>query len=68
MDSQRTIDQRHRITIPRDTFRRAGLHAGDDVTVRSAGRGRVIIEREDHDDGLGEMYGDRYLSWINSRA
>lgn len=68
MDGHRTIDRRHRITIPRDTFRRAGLHAGDHVTVRSGGPGRVIIERDGRDDGLGESYGDGYVSWINSGA
>ncbi len=68
MDSNRIIDQRHRITIPRETFRRAGLHPGDHVTVRPGGNGRVIIECDEHDDGLGESYGDGYISWINSRA
>lgn len=67
MDGHRTIDRRHRITIPRDTFLQAGFHPGDHVTVRPDGRGRVIIERddEDHGDGLGESYGDGYVSWIN---
>lgn len=68
MDDHRTIDPRHRITIPGETFRRAGLHAGEQVTVRSGGPGRVIIERDERDDGLGESYGDGYVTWINSRT
>lgn len=64
MDARRTIDQRHRVTIPRQTFVQSGLHTGDRVTVRSGGPGRIVIECHEVSDGLGESYGDGYVGWI----
>lgn len=39
------LSRKHQITIPVRVLRESGLSAGDDVVVRSAGPGRVEIER-----------------------
>ena len=40
------ISSKHQITIPTDALRGAGLAAGDRVSARADGAGRVILERE----------------------
>jgi bifunctional DNA-binding transcriptional regulator/antitoxin component of YhaV-PrlF toxin-antitoxin module len=37
------VSSKNQITLPVAAMRAAGLHAGDDVTVRPAGRGKVIV-------------------------
>jgi len=41
------ISSKNQITIPVQALREAGLEAGDRVTARVDGPGRVILERED---------------------
>jgi bifunctional DNA-binding transcriptional regulator/antitoxin component of YhaV-PrlF toxin-antitoxin module len=40
------ISSKHQVTIPQDAMRNAGLEAGERVTARADGPGRVILERE----------------------
>jgi bifunctional DNA-binding transcriptional regulator/antitoxin component of YhaV-PrlF toxin-antitoxin module len=40
------ISSKHQVTIPQDAMRNAGLEAGERLTARADGPGRVIFERE----------------------
>jgi bifunctional DNA-binding transcriptional regulator/antitoxin component of YhaV-PrlF toxin-antitoxin module len=40
------ISAKHQITIPADALRAAGLEAGERVSARADGPGRVVLERE----------------------
>ncbi len=40
------ISSKHQVTIPQDAMRNAGLEAGERLTARADGPGRVILERE----------------------
>ena len=37
------ISSKNQITLPVEAMRRAGLHSGDEVTVRSVGEGEVLV-------------------------
>ena len=39
------VSSKNQITLPVDAMRAAGLHAGDEVTVRPLGDGEVIVAR-----------------------
>jgi bifunctional DNA-binding transcriptional regulator/antitoxin component of YhaV-PrlF toxin-antitoxin module len=41
------VSSKHQVTIPVRVLREAGLAAGDDVVIRSAGHGRIELERAD---------------------
>lgn len=49
------ISSKHQVTIPVDALRDAGLHAGERVSARADGPGRVVLEREQ--DVLAEFRG-----------
>lgn len=40
------ISSKHQITIPQEAMRNAGLEAGERLTARADGPGRVVLERE----------------------
>jgi bifunctional DNA-binding transcriptional regulator/antitoxin component of YhaV-PrlF toxin-antitoxin module len=40
------ISSKHQVTIPLDAMRNAGLRAGERLTARADGPGRVVLERE----------------------
>jgi bifunctional DNA-binding transcriptional regulator/antitoxin component of YhaV-PrlF toxin-antitoxin module len=37
------VSSKNQVTLPVDAMRAAGLHAGDEVTVRAVGNGEVIV-------------------------
>ncbi len=37
------VSAKNQITLPVETMRAAGLHAGDEVTVRPVGEGEVVV-------------------------
>ena len=37
------VSSKNQITLPVETMRAAGLHAGDEVTVRPIGDGKIIV-------------------------
>jgi AbrB family looped-hinge helix DNA binding protein len=37
------VSSKHQITIPVEAMRAAGLRAGDDLAVRSAGDGEIVL-------------------------
>ena len=39
------VSSKNQVTLPVEAMRAAGLHAGDEVTVRPLGDGEVIIAR-----------------------
>lgn len=41
------LSTKNQITVPVDVLRETGIHPGDEIVVRSAGPGRVEIERVD---------------------
>ena len=41
------VSSKHQVTIPVRVLREAGLAAGDDVTIRASGKGRIEVERAD---------------------
>jgi bifunctional DNA-binding transcriptional regulator/antitoxin component of YhaV-PrlF toxin-antitoxin module len=41
------VSSKNQITLPVATMRAAGLHAGDEVTVRPIGDGEVIVATRD---------------------
>ncbi len=41
------ISSKHQITIPQEAMRNAGLEAGERLTARADGPGRVVLEREE---------------------
>jgi bifunctional DNA-binding transcriptional regulator/antitoxin component of YhaV-PrlF toxin-antitoxin module len=49
------LSRKNQITIPVEVLRKAGLEPGDDLRVRSVGRGRVAVERRK--DVIGEYAG-----------
>jgi bifunctional DNA-binding transcriptional regulator/antitoxin component of YhaV-PrlF toxin-antitoxin module len=40
------ISSKHQVTIPQEAMCNAGLEAGDRLTARADGPGRVVLERE----------------------
>jgi bifunctional DNA-binding transcriptional regulator/antitoxin component of YhaV-PrlF toxin-antitoxin module len=40
------ISSKHQVTIPQEAMRNAGLEAGERLTARADGPGRVVFERE----------------------
>jgi AbrB family looped-hinge helix DNA binding protein len=41
------VSGKNQVTIPVSVLRQAGIAAGDDVVIRSAGSGRIELERAD---------------------
>jgi len=41
------ISSQHQVTIPQEAMRNAGLEAGERMTARADGPGRVVLEREE---------------------
>jgi bifunctional DNA-binding transcriptional regulator/antitoxin component of YhaV-PrlF toxin-antitoxin module len=41
------ISRKNQVTIPRDVLEAAGLDAGDDVRINSAGPGRIELVKSD---------------------
>ena len=39
------VSSKHQVTIPVDAMRAAGLHAGDEVVVRAAHDGEIVLAR-----------------------
>jgi len=39
------VSSKHQVTIPVDAMRAAGLHAGDEVVVRAAEDGEIVLAR-----------------------
>lgn len=37
------VSSKHQVTIPVETMREAGLHVGDEVVVRAAGDGEIVL-------------------------
>jgi bifunctional DNA-binding transcriptional regulator/antitoxin component of YhaV-PrlF toxin-antitoxin module len=37
------VSSKNQITLPVETMRAAGLHAGDEVTVRPIGEGEIVV-------------------------
>jgi bifunctional DNA-binding transcriptional regulator/antitoxin component of YhaV-PrlF toxin-antitoxin module len=37
------VSSKHQVTLPVGAMRRAGLHAGDEITVRATEQGEIII-------------------------
>lgn len=50
------ISAKHQVTIPAAALREAGLQAGDRLTARVEGPGRVVLEREE--DIVAKYAGD----------
>lgn len=65
------ISSKHQVTLPVETLRRAGLEAGDEVTIEAEGPDRIIVRRAARDrerafgvfDGL---YEPEYLERLRS--
>lgn len=66
------ISSKHQITLPVEALERAGLWAGDDVTIETDGVDRIVVRRADPDparalgifDGL---YAPGYLERLRSQ-
>jgi bifunctional DNA-binding transcriptional regulator/antitoxin component of YhaV-PrlF toxin-antitoxin module len=61
------ISSKHQVTIPQEAMRNAGLEAGDRLTARADGPGRVVLEREvdileQYAGSLTGVYGDVALA------
>ncbi|MGK2938207.1 MAG: AbrB/MazE/SpoVT family DNA-binding domain-containing protein [Solirubrobacteraceae bacterium] len=41
------VSRKHQVTIPSEVMRTAGLQAGDDVSIRAVGPGRVEMVKTD---------------------
>jgi AbrB family looped-hinge helix DNA binding protein len=60
------VSSKNQITLPVEAMRAAGLHAGDEVTVRPTGEGEITIaarrSRVRRHAGIANgIYGDREL-------
>jgi bifunctional DNA-binding transcriptional regulator/antitoxin component of YhaV-PrlF toxin-antitoxin module len=55
------LSSKNQITIPVEALRDAGLRAGDQVTVRATGRGRLEVVRDR--DWLEELAGSMPGVW-----
>lgn len=53
------ISTKHQITLPVETLERAGLKAGDEVTVEAEGPDRIVVLRapRNPDEALGIFHG-----------
>jgi len=66
------ISSKHQVTLPVDTLARAGLSAGDEVSIEAEGPDRIVVSRTPPTparalgvfDGL---YDDGYLERLRSR-
>lgn len=61
------ISRKHQATIPIDALRKAGLRAGDELSVEATGIGRIVLVRAGdsatrHAGQLTGVYGKRYLT------
>lgn len=65
------ISSKHQVTLPVESLERAGLKAGDEVTIEAEGPDRIVVARADRDparalgvfDGLYEA---EYLERLRS--
>ncbi len=39
------ISSKHQVTLPVETLKRAGLEAGDEVTIEAEGADRIVVHR-----------------------
>lgn len=71
MDARTAITAGHRLTIPDDVFRSAGLRDGSRVRVRAQGPGRLVVECDDLMDDCSDaptaVYGDHYAEGLTTR-
>jgi bifunctional DNA-binding transcriptional regulator/antitoxin component of YhaV-PrlF toxin-antitoxin module len=60
------ISSKHQVTLPVKTLRRAGLAAGDEVTVEVEGADRIVVRRalRDADRALGVFDGLYELGYL----
>jgi len=63
------ISSKHQVTIPLEAMRNAGLEAGERLTARADGPGRVVLEREAdilkvYAGALTGMYGGETLDQL----
>ena len=66
------ISSKHQVTLPVNTLKRAGLEAGDEVSIEADGADRIIVRRvsPDVDRALGVfdgLYEPGYLEQPRSR-
>jgi bifunctional DNA-binding transcriptional regulator/antitoxin component of YhaV-PrlF toxin-antitoxin module len=66
------ISSKHQVTLPVNTLKRAGLEAGDEVSIEADGADRIIVRRvsPDVDRALGVfdgLYEPGYLEQLRSR-
>ncbi len=47
------ISSKHQITLPVETLERAGLRAGDDVTIETDAADRIVVRRTPPDPARG---------------
>ena len=65
------ISRKHQATLPIDALRQAGLKAGDELIVESAGAGRIVLVRavdlvEKHAGQAPGVYPPGYLNELHS--
>jgi bifunctional DNA-binding transcriptional regulator/antitoxin component of YhaV-PrlF toxin-antitoxin module len=66
------ISSKNQVTLPVDSLKKAGLHAGDEVAIEAEGADRIVVRRLSRDaermlgvfDGL---YEPGYLKRLRSR-
>lgn len=56
------LSRKNQITIPAEVMREAGLESGDDVRVRTMGRGRIELVKTDElvDEFAGRLDSEAY--------
>jgi len=59
------ISSKHKVTIPVDAMRAAGLATGDRLAVHSIGPGRVVLERI---PDAGEEYAGAFTGRLDGEA
>lgn len=65
------ISTKHQVTLPVETLERAGLKAGDEVTIEAEGPDRIVVLRSprDADEALGifeGLYEPEYLERLRA--
>jgi bifunctional DNA-binding transcriptional regulator/antitoxin component of YhaV-PrlF toxin-antitoxin module len=65
------ISSKHQITLPVEILRRAGLAAGDHVTIEAEGKDRIVVRRaaRDREQAFGVfdgLYEPGYLERLRS--
>jgi len=47
------ISSKHQVTLPVETLERAGLRAGDEVTIEAEGPDHIVVRRAPRDPAAG---------------